>query len=265
MNTRSKDSDRRVYSTYCNACVSGPDIMQVVVENGVPTRIQPNFDLKGQAPADGKICVKPYGQIQKLYDPNRIFKPLKRTNPKKGPKEDPGWTEISWDEALDLVASKLNDIRKRGLVDEHGSPRVALTTGHDGTAFWYMGTLLCFFDAWGPVDRSLGAGGTAKCNHSEHVFGELWHRAFMTTMDAPHCEYLLSFGKNINAGGGVTGVRRHTDALARGLKKIQFEPQLSVTGATATEWIPIRPNTDSAALYAMLHVLLYEHSLEELE
>lgn len=263
--TRPRPSERRVYSTYCCSCVTGPDVMQVVVENGVPTRIQPNFDLKGEAPADGKVCVKPYGQIQKLYDPNRILKPLKRTNPKKGPKEDPGWTEIGWDEALDLVADKLNDIRKRGLVDEHGNPRVALTTGHDGTAFWYMGTLLSFFETWGPVDKSLGAGGTAKCNHTEHVLGELWHRAFMTTIDAPDCEYLLAFGKNINAGGGVTGVRRHVDALARGLKKVQLEPQLSVTGAKATEWVPIRPNTDSAALYAMLHVLLYEHSLEELD
>jgi len=263
--TGPKTPERRLFSTYCNACVNGPDVMQVEVVDGVPTRIQPNFDLKGEAPADGKVCVKPYGQIQKLYDPNRILKPLKRTSPKKGPQEDPGWTEISWDEALDLIANKLKDIRKRGLVDEHGNPRVALTTGAGGTPFWYMGTLLCFFDAWGPVDKSLGAGGTAKCNHSEHVYGELWHRAFMTTMDAPHCEYLLSFGKNINAAGGVTGVRRHMDALARGLKKIQFEPQLSTTGAKATEWIPIRPNTDSAALYAMLHVLLYEHALEELD
>jgi phenylacetyl-CoA:acceptor oxidoreductase len=239
--------------------------MQVEVVGGVATRIQPNFDLKGEAPADGKVCVKPYGQIQKLYDPNRILKPLKRTNPKKGRDEDPGWTEITWDEALDLVADKLNEIRARGVLDEQHNPRVALTTGAGGTPFWYMGTFLAFIDAWGPVDKSLGAGGTAKCNHSEHIYGELWHRAFMTTMDAPNCDYLLSFGKNINSGGGVTGVRRHTDALARGTKKIQFEPQLSVTGANATEWIPIRPNTDSAALFAMLHVLLYEHELEELD
>jgi phenylacetyl-CoA:acceptor oxidoreductase len=263
--TRLENKESKLFSTYCNACVCGPDVMQVEVVGGLATRVQPNFDLRGEAPADGKVCVKPYGQIQKLYDPNRILKPMKRTNPRKGREEDPGWTEITWDEALELVAGRLNDIRARGLLDEQGNPRVALTTGSASTAFRYMGTFLSFLDAWGPIDKSLGAGGTAKCNHSEHIYGELWHRAYMTTMDAPNCDYVLAFGKNINASGGVTGVRRHADALSRGTKKIQFEPQLSVTGAKATEWVPIRPNTDSAALYAMLHVLLYEHAVDELD
>ena len=258
-------SERRLLSTYCCQCVNGPDIMKVEVVDGVATGIEPNFDLMGEAPADGKICVKPYGQIQKLYDPNRILKPMKRTNPAKGRDVDPGWEEIGWDEALDMLAGKLNHIKSQGKRDEHGNPRVALTTGSAGTAFRYMGTFLSYLDAWGPVDKSLGAGGTAKCNHSEHVFGELWHRAFMTTMDAPTCDYVLAFGKNTNAAGGVTGVSRHADALARGAKKIQFEPQLSVTGATATEWVPIRPNTDSAVMFALLNVLLHECNLAQLD
>jgi phenylacetyl-CoA:acceptor oxidoreductase len=201
------NQERKLYSTYCCQCVNGPDVMKIEVVDGVATHVYPNFDLKGEAPADGKVCVKPYGQIQKLYDPNCILQPMKRTNPAKGRDEDPGWVEITWDEALDLLAQKLNHIRSRGLRDEHGNPRIALTTGSAGTAFRYMGTFLSFLDAWGPVDKSLGAGGTAKCNHSEHVFGELWHRAFMTTMDAPNCDYLIAFGKNTNAAGGVTGVR----------------------------------------------------------
>ncbi len=260
-----KNSKREFFSTYCNACVAGPDVMQVEVVDGVATRVQPNFDLKGEAPADGKVCIKPYGQIQKLYDPNRLLKPMKRTNPKKGRHEDPGWTEISWDEALDLVANKLNDIRSRGLLDEHGNPRVALSTGFAGTPFWYMGTFLAYMDAWGPVDQSLGSGTTSKCDHTEHLFGELWHRAFIVSWDPRSCDYLLNFGKNVNAAGGVTGVKQHADAMARGVKKIQFEPHMSVSGATATEWVPIRPNTDSAALYAMVNVLLHEHDLEDLD
>lgn len=67
-------------------------------------------------PADGKPCVKAYGLIQKTYNPSRILTPMKRTNPNKGRNEDPGFVPISWDEALDLVAAKLNDIRARGLI-----------------------------------------------------------------------------------------------------------------------------------------------------
>src|SRR5207249_4893671 len=44
-----------------------------------------------------------------------------------------------------------------------------------------------------------------------------------------------------------------------------LEPQLTVTGATSSEWVPIRPKTDSAFLFAMLHVLLHEHRIGELD
>lgn len=252
-------------STYCYQCVNGPDMLAVEVTDGVATTVTPNFDAKGYHPADGKVCVKPYGLVQKIYNPNRILTPLKRTNPKKGRDQDPGWVEIGWGEALDAVAAKLNAIRETNLLDEQGYPRLAFTTGGAATPYFYMGTFVCFLAAWGPVDQSLGAGGTVKCYHTEHVYGELWHRAFTVCPDTPRCEYIVSFGNNIDASGGVTSVRRHADARARGIRRVQIEPHLSVTGASASEWIPIRPKTDSSFLYAMLNVLLHERMLNELD
>ena len=252
-------------STYCYQCVNGPDLLTVEVIDGVATKIEPNFDLRGEHPADGKICVKPFGLIQKLYNPHRIKKPMKRTNPKKGRDEDPGWVEIEWDEALDIVAEKMNAARAKGVLDENGNPRLAFTTGGAGTPFKYMGSFPALLFAWGPFDQSLGAGGTVKCYHSEHMFGELWHRAFTVLPDTPRCDYIISFGNNIDASGGVTGVRRHADARSRGMKRIQFEPHLSVTGASATEWVPIKTKTDSAVLYSMLHVLLHETPIDKLD
>lgn len=155
-----------------------PDLLTVGVVNGVATQIGPNFAVRGLHPADGKICVKPYGLIQKLYSPHRILKPLKRTNPKKGRAEDPGWVETSWEEALDIVAEKLRGIRGN-FIDEDGNPRLAFTTGEAGTSMRYMGAFPAFFAAWGgPIDKSVGAGGTVACYHSEHLYCELWHRAF---------------------------------------------------------------------------------------
>jgi phenylacetyl-CoA:acceptor oxidoreductase len=74
---------------------------------------------------------------------------------------------------------------------------------------------------------------------------------------------VLSFGHNDDASGGVTGVWRHAEARARGLRWVQVEPHLSVTGATASQWVPIRPKTDAAVLFAMLHVLLHEMSWQD--
>ncbi|MCC6776137.1 MAG: molybdopterin-dependent oxidoreductase [Hyphomicrobiales bacterium] len=255
----------RSASTYCYQCVAGPDLLKVRIQDGVATEVAPNFDAAQIHPAGGKACVKAFGLVQKLYNPHRILHPMKRTNPRKGRGEDPGFVEISWDEALDLVADKMKAARARGVMDEAGYPRLAASFGGGGTPTAYMGTLPAFLAAWGPVDMSFGSGQGVKCYHSEHLYGELWHRAFTVSPDTPLCEYLISFGANVEASGGVCGVKRHADARKRGMKRVQIEPHLSVTGACSAEWIPIKPKTDAAFLFAMIHVLLHEQPRSRLD
>jgi phenylacetyl-CoA:acceptor oxidoreductase len=258
------DRDRTI-STYCYQCVAGPDLLKIRIQDGVATEVLPNFGAADVHPAGGKACVKAFGLIQKLYNPDRVLSPMKRTNPRKGRDQDPGFTPISWDEALDLVAGKLKEARGRGLVDESGYPRVAASFGGGGTPTAYMGTLPAFLAAWGPVDMSFGSGQGVKCYHSEHLYGELWHRAFTVSPDTPLCEYLVSFGANVEASGGVCGVKRHADARKRGMKRVQIEPHLSVTGACSSEWVPIKPKSDAAFLFAMIHVMLHEHRRDRVD
>ncbi len=260
-----KPHHERIVSTYCYQCVAGPDLLTVRIQDGVATEINPNFSAAAIHPGGGKACVKAFGLVQKAYSPNRVLYPMKRTNPNKGRNEDPGFVRISWDEALDLVAGKLKAARAAGLTDASGYPRLAASFGGGGTPTAYMGTLPALLAAWGPVDLSFGSGQGVKCTHSEHLYGELWHRAFTVCPDTPLCEYVVSFGANVEASGGVCGVKRHADARKRGLKRVQIEPHLSVTGACSAEWIPIKPKTDSAFLFAMLHVLLHEHGGEKLD
>src|SRR6202521_1493787 len=258
-------SPTRNVSTYCYQCVAGPDLLTVRVEDGIATEVGPNFAAAEIHPAGGKVCVKAFGLVQKAYNPHRILYPMKRTNPNKGRNEDPGFVRISWEEALDLVAAKLNAVRAAGLLDQEGFPRMAASFGGGGTPTAYMGTLPAFLAAWGPVDMSFGSGQGVKCYHSEHMYGELWHRAFTVSPDTPLCEYLVSFGANVEASGGVVGIWRHADARARGMKRVQIEPHLSVTGACSAEWVPIKPKTDAAFLFALIHVLLHELPRERLD
>jgi phenylacetyl-CoA:acceptor oxidoreductase len=243
---------------YCYQCVAGPDLLKVVVRDGVAVGVEPNGDVADEHPAGGKVCVRAYSLVQKLYNPARVRTPLKRTNPRKGRDESPGWQAISWEEALDLLAQRLRALRATGLVDEAGYPRLAVTFGSGGIAPAYLGTFAAFLAAWGPIDQGIGSGQGVKCYHSEHLYGEFWHRAFTVAADTPRCDFVLSFGYNGDASGGVTGVHRHAEARARGITWVQFEPHLSVTGAGATEWVPIRPKTDAAVLLAILHVILHE-------
>jgi phenylacetyl-CoA:acceptor oxidoreductase len=255
----------RELPTYCYNCVAGPDLLTVKVTDGVVTGIGPNFDGIGVHPADGRPCVKAYGLVQKTYHPARILSPMKRTNPKKGIDEDPGWVAITWDEALDTVAAKLTEMRGRGLIDEQGFPRLAVTFGHGGTPANYMGSFPAFLSAWGPVDSSFGSGQGVKCVHSEHLFGEFWHRAFTVSADMTYTRFNLSFGNNNEVTGGPCAVTRHADARVRGAKRIQIEPHLSVTGATSAQWVPIKPKTDAACMFAIIHVMLHEHPRERLD
>ncbi|HEY2996307.1 MAG TPA: molybdopterin-dependent oxidoreductase [Methylomirabilota bacterium] len=249
----------RKVPTYCYQCVAGPDLLNVVVEDGVAVKVEPNFGVT-EHPAGGRPCVRAYSLVQKLYNPNRVKTPMKRTNPRKGKDQDPGWVELSWDEALDTLAGKLRPIREGGFVDEHGYPRLAVTFGAGGTAPAYLGGFPAFLAAWGgPLDQGIGSGQGMKCVHSEHLYGEFWHRAFTVAPDMPLTTYVLSFGNNGDVSGGVIGVWRHAEARGRGARWIQFEPHMSITAATAARWVPIKPKTDPAVLFAILHGVLHEH------
>jgi len=263
---RAADANRvKRVPSLCYNCVAGPDLLNVKVVDGVATEIEPNFAAESISPARGRPCVKAYGLVQKTYNPNRVLRPMKRTNPKKGRDEDPGFVPISWDEALDLLAGKFNAIREKGLIDPAGLPRVAVSLGHGGTPANYMGAFPAFLAAWGAVDYSFGSGQGVKCVHSEHLYGEFWHRAFTVAADTPNIRLLLSIGTNIEVSGGPCAVTRHADARIRGYKRIHVEPHLSVTGACSAEWVPIRPKTDPAFMFALIHVLVCEHGVAALD
>jgi phenylacetyl-CoA:acceptor oxidoreductase len=251
--------------TYCYQCVAGPDLLTVEVCDGVARQVEPNFAAAAVHPAGGKVCVKAYGLVQKTYHPGRVLTPMKRSNPRKGRSEDPGFVAISWEEAFRIISEKLLSIREQGLLDKSGYPRVAASFGGGGTPQFYMGSFPAFLAAWGPVDMGFGSGQGVKCYHSEHLYGEFWHRGFTVSPDTPLTKYLISCGANVEASGGVAGVWRHAEARARGMRRVQVEPHLSVTGACSAEWVPIRPKTDAAFLYALIHVLLHEEPRERLD
>ena len=159
---------------YCYQCVAGPDLLNVVVEDGVATTIEPNFACAAQHPAGGRVCVKAYGLIQKLYNPHRLTTPMRRTNPHKGKAEDPGWQPISWDEALTLLAEKLRTLRATGLVDAHGYPRLAVTFGSGGTAPAYLGTFPAWLAAWEPVGGMHSGASFCRCSTGASPLGLCW-------------------------------------------------------------------------------------------
>ena len=68
----------------------------------------------------GYICPKGAASFELLYHPDRVLHPLRR----KGKRGENKWERISWDEALDEMADKLAEIRKR-----HGAHYLGMMHG----------------------------------------------------------------------------------------------------------------------------------------
>ena len=91
----------------CALCYGNCSVLAHRVD-GVVVKIEGNPE---SAVGKGRLCGKGVSGVMSHYDPNRLTQPLRRTNPKKGLDVDPGWKEITWEEALDEIATVLKRVR----------------------------------------------------------------------------------------------------------------------------------------------------------
>ncbi|MBI2954526.1 MAG: molybdopterin-dependent oxidoreductase [Chloroflexi bacterium] len=233
----------------CSQCYSCCGILAHRVDGKV-VKIEGNPESGN---CQGRLCAKGVSGIMTLYDPSRVNVPLKRSNPEKGIDVDPGWVEISWEEALQTVAERLSKIRSE-------DPRKLLVMASVMTMDqMYFARL--FGSAFGTPNSVWNSGAGNHCGNAEHLFGALLHSAWSKQPDTDYCSYLLNFGVPCGFGAyyAATGMaQRIADARARGMRHVVIDPFLSPTAEKADEWVPIRPGTDGALALAMLHVLLHE-------
>lgn len=223
-----------------------------------------------------------------VHSPTRIARPMVRAGwlaqggdraPGQGAGSGEGrgrepFVPVSWERALDLVASEL--------------ARVKRDYGHDaimgGSQGW--GSAGIFHDARTQVRRFLAAFGgfvDQASNYSfgaalvflPHVLGSAQAVAGPLTSwssIARHGRLMVLFGganpKNlqvVKGGCGAHGNRESLASLARaGVEVVNVSPiREDGPDAVAPEWIPIRPNTDTAMLLALAHTLVAERLHDE--
>ncbi len=197
----------------------------------------------------GHICAKGKARFFDLYHPQRLRKPLRRGNPEKGIGIDPQWKEITWDEALDEVTSRLAAVRAddpRGLVIAH----------FDLPAY---GISKAFGEAFGTPNLHWNR--ADYCGAAPHVANLLVNGTFNGEIDLDLCEYIVLWGTQL--GHLVETIPLHAahklaDARARGARLVVIDPFCTNACAKADEWVPIRPGTDGALALAMLRVIVVE-------
>ncbi|MFQ5899732.1 MAG: molybdopterin-dependent oxidoreductase, partial [Candidatus Methylomirabilia bacterium] len=217
--------------------------------NGVVVKIEGN----PESPLGmGRLCPKGLAGIMHLYDPHRVNVPLKRTNPEKAMDTDPGWQEISWEEALTLITEKLTRIREE-------DPRKLVLAGCIPSLAPLNFGMGIFMPAFGSSNVFVSNG--HQCGNAEHLLAATLHAALTTNPDLEQCNYLLVFGTHCGTAAYyalTTMAQRMADARDRGMKLVVVDPMLNASAEKADEWVPIKPGTDGALALALLNVLLNE-------
>ena len=194
----------------------------------------------------GTLCPKGIAQLMALYDPNRVKGPLIRTNEKGVPGE---FRPASWDEALDLVAERLKEVRA-------ADPKLVL---------WQKGRSkqeAIYDNAFVKAIGATRVGHGSYCSDAGYRAGEYTIGLHgNANPDFRYTRYLLSWGWNMtNAGGNkfcfITWNQQLLEARERGMKVVVIDPSLRGAGPFADAWLPIRPGTDMALALAFCHVLV---------
>lgn len=236
--------------TVCRQCPAGCGL-EVRVVNGRAVKIEGNPDHPINL---GKICPKGQSGLQVLYDPDRVKGPLKRTNPQKGLNEDPGFVSVSWEEALDDIASRLLILRAEGKSHTFG----IMGGRYRGTAPLMTGSFLKLYGSPNDLGHSSICSDASIINHYvtdgfKHYQGYDWDNT----------NYILCFG------GALLEAWRPTTRLLRVLghmrrerpvrgKLVAVDVRMSVTAAKADEWLVVKPGTDGALALGIAHVILTE-------
>lgn len=237
------------YHGYCAMCMERGACGNVVtVKDGVVVNVEGDVNRPSNR---GSLCPRGKGAIMNMYNPYRIKAPMKRTNPEKGMDVDPGWVEISWDEAIDIAAQKLREVHDRDpreLVNLYGFAAYETSHATFGHGEWCL--------EFGSPNESSAKG--QMC--SVHYGGSYIMNAFPTVnYDSEHTKYILQLGKGMgmDMGSGDSSAQAYVNAMKGGMKNVLVSPYCALEGSRG-EWIPIIPGTDLSLIYALMHTIVYE-------
>lgn len=243
----------------CNMCGGQTGIMCQVVD-GKLVRIKPNNnnpigfsnisdDFFENCPKEGAVmCPKGNSGIMTLYDPDRLAKPVRRTNPEKGLGVDPKWKEISWDEAYKEIVDRFKKLR------DAGEAHKLIWFSEDHSFTHIQGD---FCQLYGTPNYSQHSN---LCDVSRKASFKATIGDERPLTDAIQSKYILFFGWNPLGATKFSHLPRIiTRGIERGAKLVVVDPYFSETANKADEWIPIRPGTDGAMALAMCHVIIKEN------
>ena len=244
-----------VTQTVCSPNCRGKCPIDVHVRDGQIKKIEPHPPEDDQYK---RACVLGLSHTQRVYDPTRLKYPMKRAdwspdepNPTgRGPEAE--FERISWDEALDLVADKMQSLKS-----DYGAESVLFhegsgNYGQTGKSFKRLASLFgATQSAWG-IDTNVGKG-------FNRITG---HGAFLPptneSEDWENANTIIVWGSDIFSSQFQMDASKVLDAIENGAKLVVVDPVYTTTAAKADLWLPVKPGKDVYLILAMMHTVFEE-------
>ena len=237
------------FASTCRQCPAGCGIIVRVI-NGRARKIEgnPSHPLN-----HGKLCARGQAGLQVLYNPDRLHNAVRQS----GGRGSRIFSPMPWDEALDELTTAFQSLRNpKALAVLAGQPSDHLYT-----------ILASFLEGVGAppaviFDLHTALDGRAEfASLSSRWFGE--HQ--LPVYDLAHAQVIFSFGANMLetwmspvSQSVAYGQMRQGSLGGRGVF-VQFESRLSATGASADEWIPVRPGSEGIIALALGRIIVEEN------
>jgi len=235
------DRIERNVKTTCPYCGVGCQI-ELFIQDG---KIVRSNGVEGVSPNDGRLCVKGRFGYEFVHSPERLTKPLI--------KKDGEFVEVSWDEALSFISSKLLEIKELYGSDSLAGYASAKCTNEDNYIFQKF------------IRTALGTNNIDYCTR-------LCHASTVTAMlksigdgagsnsivDFETTDCLFIIGNNIIETHPITATYVKKGA-ARGQKIIVIDPKWTPIVRYATIWLQPKLGTDVALLNGIIHVIINNH------
>jgi len=245
----------------CPMCAAGCGINVRVMEADVETtrsgqagvvKMAVAKKLEGNAKdaiSRGGLCARGQASIQITYHPDRLTHPLKRT----GARGTGAFKEITWDEAIGELTGQLD-----ALAASRDQKSLAfLTRPHRGRRTALAGEFLKAFGAPAPIAYELFADDVLR-----RANGISFGHEQLPTIDFARSRFAISFGADflgtwnspVAQSVSYAAMRQGRPGVRGGF--VQVESRMSLTGASADEWVPVKPGTEGVLALGLAHVIL---------
>ena len=189
----------------------------------------------------GFICEKGRLILDHLYHKDRLNYPLKRA----GAKGENRWKKISWDEALDEIADRLNAIKEK-----YGAEAVAFAHGTYRTYGWAVKR---FFNLFGSPNI-MGAVSICRCPSWAVEWATLGYASFS---DIRNSSLIVLWGSHLRSSypdmwADIVKLKKS------GVKLIVVDPMRREEADLADIWIPLRPGTDLMLMLSWIKLIIEE-------